>query len=93
MQASGRLVEDVEGLAGVGAGELGGELHALGLPAGERRRAWPAADVAEADVGRVCKTRRILGTLVKCSSAWVHGHPEHVGDRLAAERDRQGLAV
>ena len=38
VQAGGRLVEDVDGLAGVGPGQLGGQLDALGLAAGQRRR-------------------------------------------------------
>ena len=38
VQAGRRLVEQVERAAGVGPGELGGELHALGFAAGERRR-------------------------------------------------------
>ena len=50
VQAGRRLVEDVEGLARVGPGQLGGELHALGLAAGERRRGLAERDVAEADV-------------------------------------------
>ena len=35
MQPSGRLIKDVQGTAGTGAGKLGAELEALGLTAGE----------------------------------------------------------
>src|ERR1051325_2782139 len=38
VQAGGRLVEQVEGLAGVALGELARQLDALGLPARQRRR-------------------------------------------------------
>ena len=37
MQAGGRFVEQVERLAGIGPRELGRQLDALGLAAGERR--------------------------------------------------------
>ena len=39
-----RLVEDVQRLPGVGAGELGRELDALGLAAGERRHGLAEQD-------------------------------------------------
>ena len=50
VQAGRRLVEEVERLAGVGPGQLGGQLDALGLAAGERRRGLAERQVVEADV-------------------------------------------
>ena len=50
VQAGGGLVEDVERLAGGDLAELGGELDALGLAAGQRRRRLAELDVAEADL-------------------------------------------
>jgi len=50
VQPRGRLVEDVEGAAGVALGELERELDPLRLATGERGRALAEADVAEADV-------------------------------------------
>ena len=52
VQAGGRLVEDVERLAGGAAAELLGELDALRLAAGESRRRLPEVDVVEADVAQ-----------------------------------------
>ena len=50
VQAGRRLVEDVERAPGVALRQLGRELHALRLAAGERRRALAEVDVAEPDV-------------------------------------------
>ena len=50
VQAGRRLVEDVERPAGRDLAELGRELHALGLAAGERRRRLAERHVVEADV-------------------------------------------
>ena len=50
VQAGRRLVEDVERAPGVPLGQLGGELHALRLAAGQRRRGLAEVDVAEPDV-------------------------------------------
>ena len=50
VEAGGRFVEEVERLAGVGPGELGGEFDALGFAAGERRGALAEREVVEADV-------------------------------------------
>ena len=50
VEAGGRLVEDVEGLAGRPLRELGRQLHALRLAAGERRRRLAEVDVAHPDV-------------------------------------------
>ena len=49
-EAGGRLVEDVERAAGGAARELGRELDALGLAAGDGRGGLAERDVAEADV-------------------------------------------
>ena len=46
----GGLVEDVEGVAGGDLGELGGELHPLGLAAGELGGRLAEPDVVEPDV-------------------------------------------
>ena len=50
VQAGRRLVEDVDGAAGGSLLQLGRELDALGLTAGEGRRRLAEPDVAEADL-------------------------------------------
>src|SRR5690606_8343967 len=93
VEARRRLVEQVERAAGGLAGELLGELHALGLAARERGRRLAEADVAEADLEqrlqrpgdpryRLEERGRLLDRLL-----------EHVGDRVAAVADRERLAV
>ena len=73
--------------------QLLGELDALGLAAGERRRLLADVDVAEADAverlhllaDRGHGGEEVLGLLDR--------HVEHVGDRLALELHLQRLAV
>jgi hypothetical protein len=50
VEAGGRLVEDVERLAGGAPRQLLGQLDALRLAAAERRRLLADLDVAEADL-------------------------------------------
>ena len=50
VQAGGGLVEDVDGAAGGPLLQLGRQLDALRLTAGQCRRGLPEPDVAEADV-------------------------------------------
>jgi len=50
VQARRGLVEHVQGVAGRPAGQLGRELHALGLAAGKGGRGLAQSHVAESDV-------------------------------------------
>ena len=50
MQARGGLVENVDGASGGSLLQLGGQLHALGLTAGQRRGGLSESDVAQTDV-------------------------------------------
>src|SRR5258708_13009638 len=93
MQAGGRLVQDVERLAGGAPRQLLGELHALRLAAGERRRLLADMDVAEADPferDQLLADRRHGGEELR---AFLDCHLEHVGDRLVLELHLQRLAV
>ena len=70
VEAGRRLVEDVQGLAGRAPRQLGRELHALRLAAGQRRRRLAEVDVAEPDVVQGLELRRrSFGTGRKNSSA------------------------
>ncbi len=74
--------------------ELGGELDALGLAAGERRRRLAELDVAEPDVVRgSAGDVAIRGTGAKKAHGVLDGHVEHVGDVLALVADLERLAV
>ena len=93
VEAGGRLVEDVEGAAGVPLGQLGRELDALRLAARERRRALAEVDVAEAHVVQRLELgedpRLVLEELERLG----HGEVQHVGDVLPLEADLERLAV
>ena len=93
VQAGGRLVEQVERPAGVGPGQLGGQLDALRLAAGERRRRLAERQIVEPHVAQRLQTRRILGMFSNSSHRLAARHVEHVGDRLAVIADGQRLGV
>src|SRR5690606_450355 len=80
-------------LAGRAPAELGGELHALRLPARERGRRLADAGVAEADVFHQLELALGRGDVLEELELLVHRHVEHVGDRLAADLHLEGLAV
>src|SRR5256885_6334782 len=93
MQARGRLVEDVEGLAGGAARQLLRQLDALRLAAAERRRALADLDVAEADLLQHAHLLADGGDRLEQLGRFLDVHVEHVGDRVALELHLQRLAV
>ena len=70
-------------LAGVGPGQLGGQLDALGLAAGERRRRLAEREVVEADVGQRLQDAADLRDVAEQLERFADAHGQHVGDRLA----------
>ena len=93
VQAGGRLVEDVERVAGGDLGELGRELDPLRLAAGELRRRLAEADVVEADVVQGLQPPGDLRDRREELDRLADRHLEHVGDRLALVADLERLAV
>ncbi len=93
VQAGGRLVEDVERVAGGATAEFLAQLDALRFAAGERGGGLAEADVAQADgVQRLhfgANARNVLEEV----EGFFDGHVKGLGDGLAAELDFQGLAV
>ena len=81
VQAGRRLVEQVERLAGVGPGQLGGQLHALGLAAGQRRRRLAERQVVEPDVAQRLQDAADLRDVVEQLERLADAHVQHVGDR------------
>ena len=81
VEAGRRFVEQVERLAGVGPSELGGEFHALGFAAGERRGALAEGEVVEADVAERLQDAADLGDVAEQLDGFAARHVEHVGDR------------
>ena len=79
---------------GAAPAQLAGQLDALGLAAGERRRRLAELDVVEADVVQRLQHRRgSWGTLAKCSRASCTSISSTSLDALALEADLQRLAV
>src|SRR5690606_12585117 len=93
VQAGGRLVEDVGG-APVGAAlELGGQLDALRLTAGEGGAALPEAHVPEADVDEGAQVPGDLPGGGEEVRGLRDRHVEDLGDGLALVVDLERLAV
>ena len=93
VQTGRGLVEDIQRASGRASRQLGRELDALRLAAGERRRGLPEVDVSEADVVERAqlglRDRDVLEELQRL----LDGHLEDVGDALALVVDLQRLAV
>ena len=93
VQAGGRLVEDVDGAPGRALLQLGGELDALRLAAGQRRRRLAEPHVAEPDVDQRLQVPRDRGHRLEELQRLLDRHVEHLGDRLALEVHLERLAV
>ena len=93
MEAGGRLVEDVERLAGGAPRQLLRQLDALRLAAAERRRRLADLDVAEADLLQHAHLVADAGDRLEEARPRPRRHVEHVGDRVALELHLQRLAV
>ena len=93
MQAGRRLVEDVERVAALRALQLGRELDALRLAAGELGRRLAEPQVAEADLAQHVERAAHVRLVGEELARRVDGHAQHVGDVLAAVRDLQRLRV
>src|SRR5690606_5520598 len=93
VQAGGRLVEDVDGAPGLAPLQLGGELDALGLAAGQGGGGLAEPDVAEADVVERLEVTLDRRDGVEELERLLDRHVEHLGDRLALVVDLQRLAV
>src|SRR5207253_10165068 len=87
VQAGGRLVEYIDGLAGVGPGKLGGQLDALGFAAGQGRGALPEREVIEADVGKRLQNLANLRDVAEHLERLTDAQVEHVGNALALVLD------
>jgi len=88
-----RLVEEEEGLAGRGSGELERDLDPLGLPARKGRRALAELHVAETDVLQELEAMLDPSVIPEEVERLVDRHVEDVRDRLAFELHLEGLGV
>ena len=93
VQAGGRLVQDIDGLAGRALGQLGRKLGALRLAAGERRGRLSELDIAEADLSHGLKPSRNFGHVGEELARLVHRHVEHLVDVLTLVAHLKRLLV
>ena len=93
MEAGGGLVQDVDGPAGALAGELGGQLDALGFAAGKLGGGLAEFDIAQSDVVKGLDLAADGRYVLKEGQGFLDGHLKYVGDVFALVADLQGLAV
>ncbi len=93
VQARRRLVEQVQRPPGAGPGQLGRQLDALGLAAGQRRRRLAQREVVEADVGQRLQHAANLRDVAEQLQRLADAHLQHVGDGLALVAHGQRLGV
>ncbi len=92
-QTRGGLIDQIEGLAGGALGEFGGQLHSLGLTAGEGGGRLAQLHVAEAHIHQGAQAVRSLGNGGKHLTGLLHRHLQHVGNGEALVFHLQRLAV
>src|SRR6476620_5169471 len=93
MQAGGRLVEDVDGAAGGPLLQLAGQLDALRLTAGQRRRRLPQPHIAQPDVDQRLQVPVDRGDRLEELGRVLDGHVEHLGDAIALIVHLEGFPV
>lgn len=69
VQAGGRLIEDIDSLPGVAAGQFIGQLDALRFAAGQRRGGLAQLDITEADFLQSLQFAGNFGMLAKKTQA------------------------
>ena len=89
----GRLVEDVDRATGRALLQFGGQLHALRLTAGQRRRRLPQPHVAQPDVDQRLQVAVDRGDRLEELRRVLDRHVEHLGDGLALVVHLEGLPV
>ncbi len=93
VQASGRLVEQIDRVAGGAFGQLRGQLDPLRLAAGQRRSRLAEADITEADIDEgleMAGDRRLVGEELEAIG---DRHVQDVGDAHALEQDLERVPV
>src|SRR6266576_7149522 len=93
MQTGCRLVENVEGATGVALRQLRGELDALRLAAGKRRRRLTEVDVAEPDVEQGLQLLSHARLVLEERQRILDRLLQYVGDAQTAEANLERLTV
>ena len=93
MQASGWLIEDVEGLASWALRQLGGQLDALGFPTRKSGGWLSQLNLAEAHILNGFDFIVDAWNIFKEFHRFVHGHVEHLRDVFATIGHLEGFTV
>ena len=93
VEASGGLVEEIKGAAGLALGELARQLHPLRFAATEGRGALAEMDVAEAHVDEGLKFLADQRHVSENGEPVFNGEVEDVGDGVALESYGEGFLV
>ena len=83
MQTGGRLIENIDGLAGRAFGQLGSQLGALRLTAGQRRGGLTQLNIAETDLTHSLQSACDLGHVGEELTCFIHRHIQHFIDIFA----------
>ena len=93
VQAGGRFIEDVQGVTGGFATQLGSQFDALRLAATERRGLLAQADVTQSNLRQRQAGLIDLRHRAEKIHRFVHRQGEHVGDVQPFVSNLQGLAI
>ena len=83
MQTGGRLIENIDGLAGRAFGQLGSQLGALRLTAGQRRGGLTQLNIAETDLTHSLQSACDLGHVGEELTCFIYRHIQYFIDVLA----------
>ena len=83
MQAGGRLVEDIDGLSGRALRQLGRQLGALRLAAGQRGGGLAELDIAQTDLAHSLQSACNLGHVGEELTRFIYRHIQHFIDIFA----------
>ena len=93
MQTGGRLIENIDGLASRAFGQLGSQLGALRLAAGQRRGGLAQLNIAETDLAHSLQSACDLGHVGEELTCFIHRHIQHLIDVLALVAHLERLLV
>ena len=93
MQTGGRLIEDIDCLAGRAFGQLGRQLGALRFTAGERCGGLPQLNVAQTDLAHGLQTACDLRHVGEELTRFIHRHIQHFVDVFALVAHLERLLV
>ena len=93
MQTGGRLIENIDGLAGRAFGQLGSQLGALRLTAGQRRGGLAQLDIAQTDLAHSLQSACDLGHVGEELTCFIYRHIQHFIDIFALVAHLERLLV